>query len=121
QIATEVTNAALQVTATQERYQAATVARELAEKRLEAEQSKFEVGMSTNFFVVQAQRDLADAQNVELRALLDFRKAQVHFDRSEPLPAWPSIWASSAGSPQKQPVILRGALRVASALGRVRR
>ncbi|MGH9346178.1 MAG: TolC family protein, partial [Vicinamibacterales bacterium] len=87
QIATEVTNAALQVQATQERYEAATVARELAEKRLEAEQSKFEVGMSTNFFVVQAQRDLSDAQNDELRALLDFRKAQVDFDRVQEAPA----------------------------------
>ncbi len=87
QIATEVTNAALQVQATQERYQAATVARELADRRLEAEQSKFEVGMSTNFFVVQAQRDLADAQNGELRALLDFRKAQVDFDRVQEAPA----------------------------------
>ena len=37
--------------------------------KLEAEQSKFEVGMSTNYFVVQAQRDLADAQNNELRAI----------------------------------------------------
>jgi outer membrane protein len=87
QIATDVTNAALQVQANQERFQAASVARELAEKRLEAEQSKFEVGMSTNFFVVQAQRDLSDAQNVELRALLDFRKAQVDFDRVQEAPA----------------------------------
>jgi len=87
QIATDVTNAALQVQANQERYQAANVARELAEKRLEAEQSKFEVGMSTNFFVVQAQRDLSDAQNVALRALLDFRKAQVDFDRVQEAPA----------------------------------
>ena len=37
------------------------------QKKLEAEQSKFEVGMSTNYFVVQAQRDLHDAQNTELR------------------------------------------------------
>jgi outer membrane protein len=87
QIATEVTNAALQVQATMERYQAATVARELAEKRLEAEQSKFEVGMSTNFFVVQAQRDLADAQNTELRALLDYRKSLVDFERVQEAPA----------------------------------
>jgi outer membrane protein TolC len=87
QIATEVTNAALQIQATQERYQAATVARELAEKQLEAEQSKFEVGMSTNFFVVQAQRDLADAQNTELRTLLDFRKAQVDYERVQEAPA----------------------------------
>jgi outer membrane protein len=81
QIATEVTNAALQVQSNLRRVEAATAARELAEKRLEAEQSKFEVGMSTNFFVVQAQRDLADAQNAELRALLDYRKSLVDFER----------------------------------------
>ena len=35
-------------------------------------QSKFEVGMSTNYEVVQAQRDYLDAQNNELRALLTY-------------------------------------------------
>lgn len=81
QVATEVTNAALQVESNLKRVEAATAARELAQRRLEAEGSKFEVGMSTNFFVVQAQRDLADAQNSELRALLDYRKSLVDFDR----------------------------------------
>ncbi len=86
QIATEVTNAALQVEATRERMQAATVALELAEKRLEAEQSRFDVGLSTNFFVVSAQRDLRDAQNAELRAILDYRRAQVEFERVQEIP-----------------------------------
>jgi outer membrane protein TolC len=86
-VATEVTNAALQVEATRERLQAATVALELAEKRLEAEQSRFDVGLTTNFFVVQAQRDLRDAQNAELRALLDYRRAQVDFERVQEIPA----------------------------------
>ena len=44
------------------------MARELAQKRLEAAQSKFEVGMATNFEVVQAQRDFTEARNNELRA-----------------------------------------------------
>jgi outer membrane protein TolC len=87
QIATEVTNAALQVEATRERLQAAQAALELAERRLDAEQSRFDVGLSTNFFVVQAQRDLRDAQNAELRALLDFRRAQVDFERVQEIPA----------------------------------
>jgi outer membrane protein TolC len=86
QIATEVTNAALQVEATRERLQAATVALELAEKRLDAEQSRFDVGLSTNFFVVSAQRDLQDAQNAELRAILDYRRAQVDFERVQEIP-----------------------------------
>ncbi len=86
-IATEVTNAALQVESNRERWQAATVARELAELRSEAEQSRFDVGLSTNFFVVQAQRDLRDAQNSELRALLDYRRAEVEFERVQEIPA----------------------------------
>jgi len=80
-VATEVTNAALQVESTLRRMEAARAARELQEKRLENEQSKFEVGMSTNFFVVQAQRDLLDAQITELRATLDYQKALVTFER----------------------------------------
>jgi outer membrane protein len=81
QVATEVTNIALQVQNNLKRVEAAQAARELAERQLEAENSKFEVGMSTNYFVVQAQRDLSDAQNAELRAQLDYRKALVDFER----------------------------------------
>lgn len=86
-IATEVTNAALNVESNRERLQAAIAARELAERRLEAEQSRFEVGLTTNFFVVQGQRDLRDAQNAELRTLLDYRRAQVDFERVQEAPA----------------------------------
>jgi outer membrane protein TolC len=87
QVATEVTNSALQVESSLKRYEAAVVARELAQTRLSAEQSRFEVGLSTNFFVVQAQRDLATAQNVELRALLDYRRALVDYARVQEAPA----------------------------------
>jgi hypothetical protein len=43
--------------------------------------------MSTNFFVVQAQRDLRDAQNTELRALADYRKSLVTFERAQEAPS----------------------------------
>lgn len=81
QIATDVTNAATNVQNGVERVQATQAAREFAERTLEAEQSKFEVGMSTNYFVVQAQRDLATAQNNELQAVLAYRKALVELER----------------------------------------
>ena len=81
QVATDVTNAAISVQNNGEAVQAAQAARELAEKKLEAEQSKFEVGMSTNYFVVQAQRDLNDARNSELRQILNYRKSLVEFER----------------------------------------
>jgi outer membrane protein len=87
QVATDVTNAALQVENSLKRYEAANAADQLAQTRLEAEQSRFDVGLSTNFFVVQAQRDLATAQNSALRALLDYRRAQVDFQRVQESPA----------------------------------
>jgi len=80
-IATDITNAAMNVNSNLQQVQAAAASRELAQKRLEAEQSKFEVGMSTNYNVVLAQRDFADAQDAELRALLNYRKSLVEFDR----------------------------------------
>ena len=81
QVATEVTNAVLQVRGIARRIEAAIAARELAEEQMAAEQSRFEAGLSTNFFVVQAQRDLATAQDTELRAILDQQQALVELDR----------------------------------------
>ena len=76
-----MTNAALTAQSSVERVQAAQAARELAQKKLEAEQSKFEVGMSTNYFVVQAQRDLADRAEHRAAAILNYRKALVELER----------------------------------------
>ena len=77
-----------------ESVQASAVARELAQKRLEAAQSKFEVGMATNFEVVQAQRDFIDARNNELRAILTYRKALVNFEMSQTVGSapWRPVW-----------------------------
>ena len=100
QIAAEVANAALTVQSNLKRVEAATAARELAQKRLEAEQSKFDVGMTTNFFVVQAQRDLRDAQNTELRALADYRKSLVNFERAQQAPAGGGGGGTFAGGGQ---------------------
>jgi len=82
-IAAEVTNAALQIEALQESILAATVARELAEEQLRAEEIRFEVGLSTNYLVVQMQRELAAAQEVELGADLDYQRALIEFDRAQ--------------------------------------
>jgi len=86
QVATEVTNAALNVESTLRRYEAGLAARQLSEKRLEAETAKSEVGMSYNYLVVQAQRDLNDARNAELRAALDYRIALTTFERVQITP-----------------------------------
>ncbi|MDO8835868.1 MAG: TolC family protein, partial [Vicinamibacterales bacterium] len=68
-------------------------ARGLAEERLNAEQRRFDVGLSTSFFVVQAQRDLAQARNNELSASLDYVRAIVEFETLQV--AGPSAQAGS--------------------------
>jgi HAE1 family hydrophobic/amphiphilic exporter-1 len=55
-------------------------ARELAEQRLDAERKRFEVGMSTSFLVIQAQRDLAQAKTNEVAAVLAYDLALVDFE-----------------------------------------
>ena len=82
-VASEVTNAALRIESIRERIDAATASRELAEQQLQAEESKFEVGLSTNFFVLQSQRDLATAQDAELRAILDYQRVRIEFERTQ--------------------------------------
>ncbi|MBI3493805.1 MAG: TolC family protein, partial [Acidobacteria bacterium] len=62
------------------RIEAARAARELAEQRLDAERKRFDVGMSTSFLVIQAQRDLAQAKTSELAAILAYDLALVDFD-----------------------------------------
>jgi outer membrane protein TolC len=83
QIATDVQSAALNVQSSLESVQAAGVARQLSQEKLNATQSKLDVGMATNYEVVQAQRDFADAQNNELRAILNYRKALVNYETSQ--------------------------------------
>jgi outer membrane protein TolC len=80
-VATEVTSAALAVRNSFEAMQASRVSRELSQQRLDAAQAKFDQGMATNYEVVQAQRDLNDARNSELRQLLNYQRALVDFQR----------------------------------------
>ena len=81
QIVTEVTNAAIQVRNNGDDVMSSRIARDAAQENLAAEQRKFQAGISTNYLVVQAQRDPADAENAELRAEVSYRKALVDFER----------------------------------------
>jgi len=58
---------------------ASLAARDLAERNLEAEQTKFANGLSTNFQVLEIQEDLAQTQLSLIRAYLDYRKANVGY------------------------------------------
>jgi outer membrane protein len=86
QIATQVRQAGRQLQTNQQRVQTSRASRELAERRLEAEQRKFEAGTSTSFQVFQAQRDLSQARNNELRAILDYNQSKVDFETVQEVP-----------------------------------
>jgi outer membrane protein TolC len=83
---TQVRQAARQVQTNQQRVQSTQAARQLAERQLEAEERKFEAGTSTSFQVFQTQRDLAQARNNELQAVLDYNRSIVDLDTVQEVP-----------------------------------
>ncbi|MGB8953580.1 MAG: TolC family protein [Candidatus Aminicenantales bacterium] len=72
QVALEISDAVRSVETNAKRVEAYRVARELAEKRLEAEEKKLKVGLSINYFVLEYQDSLANAKSMELKALVDY-------------------------------------------------
>ena len=79
QVASQVREFARQVTTNAKRVDATRSSRVLAERRLEAEEKKYQAGMTSSFFVLQAQRDLNIARNSELLALVEYAKSVVNF------------------------------------------
>jgi len=82
QIALEVRNAVNQLEQSKANIAAATVARDLARKNLEAEQRKYELGTSTVFFVLEAQQRVSDAETQLLAASVAYRKAVAAVQRA---------------------------------------
>jgi len=81
-IAAEVLNAVTALETAAGRIQAARAGLAAAETQLRAEQDRFEAGLSTNFFVLTRQNDLALAQLAEIAAQTDYRKAQTELGRA---------------------------------------
>jgi outer membrane protein len=98
QVTTSVRDVARNVETNQLRLASTRATRTLMERRVQAEQKKFTAGLSTNFLVFQAQRDLADAQYSELVALLDYNKSLVDLEIVQEAPtAGSSVVMTSTG------------------------
>jgi outer membrane protein len=78
----DVRNAQILLQQGRARVEAAEKARVLAQQTLDAEQKKYQLGASTVFLVIQAQRDLTTAQGNEIRAKADLAEAKVAFDKA---------------------------------------
>ena len=74
-IVVEVREAHRQIKTDIKRVQATRVARKFAEEKLNAEEKKFKVGLSTSFNVLEFQEDLAEEQSNEIKAVIDYNKS----------------------------------------------
>jgi outer membrane protein TolC len=79
----DVRTAARNVNSGVKRVAAARANTVLQRKTLEAEQKKYENGMSTSFEVLRIQNDLSDAQLSEIEAILAYVKSLADLERSK--------------------------------------
>ncbi|HJU44236.1 MAG TPA: TolC family protein [Vicinamibacterales bacterium] len=85
-VTTQVRDAARNVQTNAKRVDATRAALALAEKRLEAEEKRFQAGLTSSFFVLQAQRDLNIARNSALLALVEYSKSVVNYNAVQQVP-----------------------------------
>ncbi|MEM9553180.1 MAG: TolC family protein [Acidobacteriota bacterium] len=82
QVRVDVRRAARAVETAAKAIESARVSSKLARKNLEAEQKRYENGLSTSFQVLEIQEDLSEAQSREISAVIAYRKALVDFQRA---------------------------------------
>jgi outer membrane protein len=81
-IAVEVRNAVTALQTASQRLEAARVSREAAEVQLQAEQDRFQAGLTTTFLVLTRQNDLAAARVTETTALAAYRRGLAELARA---------------------------------------
>ena len=85
-ITTQVRDAARNVQTNAKRVEATRASLALAERRLEAEEKRFQAGLTSSFFVLTAQRDLIVARNSALLALVEYSKSVVNYAAVQQVP-----------------------------------
>jgi outer membrane protein len=82
QVRLEVADAYVAVQQARASYDAAVQSRKLQEQSVEVEQVTFDVGLATNYLVIQYQTYLAQARSTEVAAKGAYAKAKVALDRA---------------------------------------
>jgi outer membrane protein TolC len=80
QVRVQVEDALISIQRTKAAYEAASESRKLQEQSLAIEQERFNVGLSTNFLVIQYQSYVAQARSAEVAALGAYSKARTQLD-----------------------------------------
>lgn len=81
-MATEVRDALTQIEMNRARLDAGQAAVRFSRERLEGEKARFEVGMGTTRELIEAQRDLAQAESLLVRAQIDLIKSHQLLDKA---------------------------------------
>lgn len=76
-IVVQVRNAIEDLDTNKQRVQTSQAALQLSQEQLDGETMRFTSGMSQNFLVLQRQQDLATAKNVELQALIAYKRSVI--------------------------------------------
>ena len=79
----DVRSAYIEVLRSKQQITATQVTRALQEKNLEAEQEKFRIGKSTNYLVLQAQRDFIASQSDEAQSMVAYLAALINLQLME--------------------------------------
>ena len=82
QVAVDVRNAVIGLQQAHTRYESAVAARQLAQETLDAERKKYEFGKSTNAAVIQAQRDVVNAESEEVQSMANYTHARIALDQA---------------------------------------
>jgi outer membrane protein len=82
QIRVDVRNAIIGLQQARARYDAASKARTLQERTLDADKRKYDLGATTAYQVIQDQRDYANAQSSEMQALANYSHARISFEQA---------------------------------------
>jgi outer membrane protein TolC len=108
QIRIEVRNAQYALEQNRARVEAASAGARLAAQSLDAEQKKYLLGASTNYAVLQAQRDLAQAESNLVSARAAYEKSRVELDRATGMTLTHlgiEIGEAESGNVTKQPTV----------------
>ncbi|MDD8016515.1 MAG: TolC family protein [Acidobacteriota bacterium] len=78
----EIRTAVRAVETDYQRVESSRIAGDLARRKLEAEEAKLKAGLSSNFFILEYQKDLAQARVAELMAIIDYRLSLARLDKA---------------------------------------
>jgi outer membrane protein TolC len=82
QVRLDVQNAVIGIQQARVRLEASARSRVLAEETLRGDQTRYSLGATTAFQVIQDQRDLANASNTETQAMANYEHARISLDQA---------------------------------------